>query len=295
MWQVPLFTWYYLAAAAIILVGALLHRRRALSQPPGLRLTDITPAQAAYLDSGERLTVYSSLAALRRLDAVGVTTDRRLTVTGPLPPDASRLDRAVYAAAGSGLSQQWLRADPEVLAAVAEVKRSLEQANLLLGRDVRQSARRGSWLLLGLLALGVARLAIGLVRDVPADHLWVALLLVMLAYLLLVSQIPRRSRAAEAMLVQLRRGHRHLVTSANPDLGGQDTHTVAMTVALFGMSVMSTLDPEMAQEAQDEHGSASAGSTPHAPSGAIGSDGGGSPDYGSGGSGSDGGCGSGGG
>ncbi|MEV4630842.1 TIGR04222 domain-containing membrane protein [Micromonospora sp. NPDC049523] len=290
MWQVPLFTWYYLAAAAVILVGALLHRRRALSQSPGLRLTDITPAQAAYLDSGERLTVYSSLAALRRVDAVGVTADRRLIVTGSLPPDASRLDRAVYAAAESGLSQQWLRADPEVLAAVAEVKRSLEQANLLLGRDVRQSARRGSWLLLGLLAFGVARLGIGLGRGVPVDHLWVALLLVTLAYLLLVSQIPRRSRAAKAMLVQLRRSHRHLVTSASPDLATQDTHTVAMAVALFGMSLMSTLDPEMAQVAQDDHRSASAGGTPHAPSGAIGSEGDGAPDYGSG---SGGGCGSG--
>ena len=108
MWHVPLFIWYYVGTAAIIFVGALLHRRLVLDQPPGLRLTEIAPAQAGYLDSGERLAVYSSLAALRRVDAVGVTADRRFTTTGRLPPDPSRLDEAVYAAAEGGLSEQWL-------------------------------------------------------------------------------------------------------------------------------------------------------------------------------------------
>ncbi|WP_329102095.1 TIGR04222 domain-containing membrane protein [Micromonospora sp. NBC_01699] len=289
MWSVPLFIWYYLGTAAVIVVVALLHRRRVLDQPPGLRLTDLTPAQAAYLDSGERLAVYSSLAALRRADAVGVTADRRLTATGPLPPDASRLDQAVYAAAESGLSQQWLRADPAVLAAVAELKRGLEQANLLLGREVRRSARRGSWLLLGLVALGAARLGIGLGRGAPVDYLWVALALVGIAYLVLIARIPRRSLAADAMLVQLRRGHRHLAPAMKPDLAKQDAGLVAMAVALYGVSVMSTLDPAMAQEARDEHESTYTGST-----GAIGSDFG-SGDSGSSDSGSGGGCGGGGG
>jgi uncharacterized protein (TIGR04222 family) len=291
---IPAFIWFYLGTAAVIVVVALLHRRRVLDQPPGLRLIEITPAQAAYLDSGERLAVYSSLAALRRVDAIAVTADRRLTTTGPLPPWASRLDEAVYAAAESGLSQQWLRADPAVLAAVADVKRGLERANLLLGREIRRSARRGSWLLLALVAVGAARLGIGLGRGAPVDYLWTALALVVIAYLVLIARIPRRSLAADAMLVQLRRGHRHLAPAAKPDLGTADPGLVAMAVALYGVSVMSTLDPEMAQEARDEHESTYTGS-----SGAVGSGGGsgdsGSGDSGSGDSGSGGGCGGGGG
>ena len=265
MWHIPLFIWYYVGTAAIIFVGALLHRRRVLDQPPGLRLTEITPAQAGYLDSGERLAVYSSLAALRRVDAVGVTADRRLTATGPLPPDPSRLDEAVYAAAESGLSQQWLRADPGVLAAVAELKQGLEQANLLLGPKIRRSARRGSWLLLALLAVGAARLGIGLGQGSPVGYLWGALTLVMIAYLVLIARIPRRSLAADFILAQLRRGHRQLAPSANPDLRSQDPHTVAMVVALYGMAAMSTLDPVMAQEAHDEGESTHTG-----PTGAVG-------------------------
>ena len=252
MWHVPLFIWYYLGVAAIVFVGALLHRRRVLDQPSGLPLSEISPAQAGYLDSGERLAVYSSLAALRRADAVGVTADRRLTTTGPLPPEPTRLDTAVYAAAGSGLSQQWLRADPAVQAAVTELKQGLERAGLLLSPEVRRSARRGAWLMLALLAVGVARLAIGLGQGAPVGYLSAALSLVLIAYLVLIARLPRLSLAADAILAQLRRGHRQLAPPVKPDLRSQDRHTVAMVVALYGMGAMSTLDPVMAQEAHDE-------------------------------------------
>ena len=72
----------------------------------------------------------------------------------------------MYAAAESRLSQQWLRADPAVLAAVAELEQGLEQANLLLGPEVRRSARRGAWLLLALLAVG----ALGSGSDSARGH-----------------------------------------------------------------------------------------------------------------------------
>lgn len=261
MRHVPLFIWYYLGTAAIVFVGALVHRRRVLNQPSELRLSEITPAQAGYLDSGERLAVYSSLAALRRVDAVGVTADRRLTVTGPLPAGASRLDKAVYAAAGTGLSQQWLRADPAVQAAVAELRQGLERAGLLLGREVRRSARGGAWLMLGLLAVGAARLGIGIGQDTPVGYLWLALALVGAAYLTLIARIPRRSLTASAILVQLRRSNRKLAPAAKPDLRGQDPDTVAMAVALYGVTVISTLDPEMAREAEDEHRPTYSGTT----------------------------------
>ncbi|MFK3982328.1 TIGR04222 domain-containing membrane protein [Micromonospora sp. NPDC050397] len=261
MRHVPLFIWYYLGTAAIVFVGALVHRRRVLDQPSELRLDEITPAQAGYLDSGERLAVYSALAALRRVDAVGVTADRRLTVTGPLPPGASRLDQAVYAAAGTGLSQQWLRADPAVQGAVVELRQGLERAGLLLGREVRRSARGGAWLMLVLLAVGAARLGIGIGQGAPVGYLWLALALVGAAYLALIARIPRRSLTASAILVQLRRANRKLAPAARPDLREQDPDAVAMAVALYGVGVISTLDPEMAREADDERRSAYSGPT----------------------------------
>lgn len=141
MWSTSAFLWAYLAAGALLVVGALVHRQRLLSGPR-TGVDDIDPQQAAYLNNGERTAVYASLAGLRCADAVGLTPAGRLTVTGPLPTPATVLDRAIYAAAEAGRPQQALRADPALQEAVAGLKLGLEQAGMLL--DPGNGALRAS-------------------------------------------------------------------------------------------------------------------------------------------------------
>ncbi|MBF9132954.1 TIGR04222 domain-containing membrane protein, partial [Plantactinospora sp. S1510] len=263
MWSlvIPTFVLAYLGTAAAVFVGALVHRRRVLEQPPRLGLKDLHPQQVGYLHLGERLAVYASLAGLRAAGAVRMNRDKRtLRVDRPLPAAATALDRAVYAAATDGVAQQALRADPRVVGAVGEVRDELERAGLLLGPEARRKARRGAWLLLALLAVGVVRISFGTSDGRLVGYLGGSVLLTLVGFHVLVARIPRRSRAADAMLDQLRRTHRHLDADHRPALATYGP-AAATAVALFGTVVLGYLDKDMGHEAYVEHEDVYTGST----------------------------------
>ncbi|MFC6020033.1 TIGR04222 domain-containing membrane protein [Plantactinospora solaniradicis] len=264
MWSVviPTFVLAYLGTAAAVFVGALLHRRHVLEQPPRLGLEDLNPQQIGYLHLGERLAVYSSLAGLRAAEAVRMNRDKRtLRASRSLPAVATTLDRAVYAAATEGVAQQALRADPRVVEAVGEVRSEVERAGLLLGPEVRRKARRGAWLMLALLAVGVIRISFGTSDGRLVGYLGGSVLLTLVGFYVLVARIPRRGRAADAMLDQLRRTHRHLGVDHRPALRTYGPTAAGMAVALFGTGVLGYLDRNMGHEAYVEHEDIYTGST----------------------------------
>lgn len=288
---IPTFIWVYLGVALLIFAGALAYRRRVLSRPVPYRAPQLLPQPAAYLNNGERTAVYTSLAALRCADAIGLTPGRRLTAHRPLPAPATSLDHAIYEAAERGVPLQELRDDPAVQAAVADLKGELERAGLLLDPRTRWKARRGAWLLLALLAAGVVRFATGSGAGVPVGYLGGAILAVVAMHLYLIARIPRRSRAGDMALAELYRGNRYLAPARRPAFDVYGPRAAGMAVALYGTAALWTLDRAMAEEAGIEGAALSTGPT-GAP-GASSSCGGGSGGCGGGGGG--GGCGGGGG
>ncbi|MGX7674761.1 TIGR04222 domain-containing membrane protein [Plantactinospora sp. DSM 117369] len=294
MWflSIPMLVWAYLGVAAAVFVGAWVYRRKVVNGPVGLGAGELKPEQVGYLQSGERLAVYASLAGLRCAGVVRLSHKRkRLRAYGSLPAGATPLDRAVYAAAATRVPQQQLRADPGVVEAVDLLREELERMRLLLPPRVRRAARRGVWTMLVLVAVGSARLAVAASNGRPAGYLAVALTLAIVGYLVLVARIPRRSLVADRMMDELTRTYAHLHPDQRPALTTYGPTAAGMGVALFGTRLLRQLDRDMGVEAHIEHRGTEA-----APSGTVGWWGGfGGYNYGDGGGGGSDGGGSGGG
>ncbi|HEU4426894.1 MAG TPA: TIGR04222 domain-containing membrane protein, partial [Pilimelia sp.] len=164
----PTFLLVFVSAAAAITVGAMVHRRILFAGPRDVPLTELGPQQAAYLNGGERLAVYSSVGALRTAGSIGTTPDGALLAqTGSMPAGVTPLDQAVYNAAGSQVRPKSLTRHPWVRAALDQLRHSLEQSGLALNPHVRQAARYGPLLLLALLTVGMARVVAGVSNDKP--------------------------------------------------------------------------------------------------------------------------------
>ncbi|GAB3974883.1 TIGR04222 domain-containing membrane protein [Plantactinospora veratri] len=299
MWSlgIPTSVWVYLGTAVAVFGTVWTYRRRLLRQPSRLERGDLVPQQVGYLHAGERLAVYAALAGLRAAEAVRLTPARTLSANGPLAPGATALDKAVHAAAGAGVAQQALRADPRVVAAVGRIRDELEEAGLLLGPAASRRVRRGARLMLLLVVIGVAGISGDLVGGRSPGWLGLATLAVFGGYLLLIAKLPRVSVAAEVLLGQLRRTYDHLGPQHRPALTTYGPTATAMAVALFGTDVLGQLDPEMGAEAYVEHRALDTGPTGAPGSGYAGYGGAdsGSGDAGGGGCGSGSGCGGGGG
>ncbi|ROT33106.1 TIGR04222 domain-containing membrane protein [Micromonospora sp. HM5-17] len=251
--SIPLFVGAYLGLAAVVFALAAVHRRRVIAGPVRVRPADLRPEQVGYLNAGARLAVYAALTRLRAVGAVRVVgRGPRLRTPRPLPADATPLEKAVYTAAGDLVTQQGLRADTAVVAAVGEIRDGLVELGLLLGPRTRRSARRGAWVMLGLVAVGAVRWTLGLGAGRPSLYSGLATLLVAVGFVVLATRIPRESAAAGAMLAELRRAHQHLHPDQRPALATYGPAAAALGVALFGTGVLWYLDPVMGSEALAE-------------------------------------------
>ena len=278
----PQFRWIYLG---LLVIGTLLaiYLRRSGSGPDRAdRLP--TPSEAALLAEGPDRAVYAAVAGLRAAGAIGPGPGGRLACTGPLPPDASRLDGAVFEAARRGVPVRALWSDPLVASALIEVRASAANAGWLLDAAGRRRARLGGLSLLGLALLGFLRIAAGAVNQRPAGFtLFLTLLTLMLAVAFLIS-VPPTSRAGRAALAQLRSRNAHLYPRQSPAWATYGSTGAALGVAIYGTAAIWAADPSFA-DATGLPGPSDSGST------STGGDGG----WGDGGGGGGGGCGGGGG
>ncbi|MDG4814310.1 TIGR04222 domain-containing membrane protein [Micromonospora sp. WMMD956] len=245
----PTFLGFYLLAGLVVVIGAILHRQRVLAGPPNVRKRKLGPQQVAYLNGGDQLAVWTSLGGLRGTGVVGVRADRRLAVGGPLPAGVTPLDRAVHHAANQGLYARELGRDRWVAQALDQLRQGLEQQGLALTAAQRHAARRGSYLLFGLVVLGLFRIVAGLSNNRPVGFLVVAVIPLAIASAL-IARVPRRTRAADRALHELRRKNVHLAPAAGPAYATYGAAGAAMGVALFGTATLWAMDPGFAEQAE---------------------------------------------
>ncbi|MDW5328131.1 TIGR04222 domain-containing membrane protein [Plantactinospora sp. KLBMP9567] len=295
-WDVPgpVFLTLYLTIAGLVLLGTLLHRLVGFAgrRPPGAER--LHPVQLAWLSGGDRLAVHATLGGLRAAGAVGTTPQHRLTQTGPLPIRATLLDAAIHRAAAQGIRGRALDNEPRVRAALADLRADLARSGLALSPSARPVARIGPVLLLGLVAVGLARLVAGLAGGQPVGYLGLSLLVLAPTSVVLLCAVPRRTRAANALLRDLRGQHQHLAPRHSPAYATYGAAGAALGIALFGTAALVEFDPAFAVEAEVQRamsGSAAGGSGWTAGSTGDGSGGDSSGGGGSGGGGCGGGCG----
>ena len=274
----------YLAALVVVFVIAIAVRAAAVRGSGDGSTRPPTAAELALYTEGPTHAIYTSLAALRLINAIDVGPQQRLSAIGSIPPGMSSLDQAVFDAASRGVPVHHLGSDQRVRAALDEVRRSVDRAGWLLTEAERSRARTGLWLLLGLLALGVARLVAGVANDRPVGYLVIVLVVAGLATIPF-ARVPVLSATGKRTMAQQRQAYRHLSPDAAPAWGTYGFAGVAMGVALFGTSALWAVDPAFAETASITNRTISSSS-----SSSGGGDGGGSGG-GDGGGGCGGGCG----
>ncbi|KAB1108986.1 TIGR04222 domain-containing membrane protein, partial [Micromonospora aurantiaca] len=245
----PVFLRWYLLLAVVLVVGAIVYRRRMLAGTAVTAYGDLGPQQVAYLNGGDQLAVWAALGGLRHSGAVGVRPDRRLTTGGPLPAGATPLDQAVHHAASRGLRTRELAADEWVRRALDDLRDGLVRRGLALDQERRRTLRRGALLVGALLAIGIVRAVSGLLNDRPTGWLLLSLFPLGLAFVLL-NRVPWRTRAATAALNDMRRRHAWLRPAAGPAYSTYGATDVALGVALFGTATLWTMDPGFAEQAE---------------------------------------------
>jgi uncharacterized protein (TIGR04222 family) len=255
----PAFLRGYLAAAAVVLIGTLVYRHRVLRGSPATPSSSIGAQAAAYLNGGAKLAVYASLGGLRTAGAIGVSADRRLRQAGSLPADATPLDQAVYNAAGQRLRPRDLIRHDWVTDAAHRLRSEVERAGLLATADQRRAARVGPLILLGLVALGIARLVAGTANDRPAGYLILVLLVLTPATVLLLLRTPRRTRAGDDVLRRMRVDHAYLAPSQRPSWSTYGPSGAVAGVALFGAGALWAADPSFAAAVEVQRRAAASG------------------------------------
>ncbi|MEV0329914.1 TIGR04222 domain-containing membrane protein [Micromonospora echinospora] len=285
----PAFATGYLILAALLALGSTLHRAWLFDGRRAPGFDHLGPQQAAYLNGGARLAVYSTIGALRSVGAVGADRRKLLRATGPLPAGATPLDQAVHHAASRGVRTSDLPQDHWVATALGQLRQDLESRGLALDADRRRAARFGPALLFLLLFVGVVRLFAGIRNDQPVGFLVAIMVVLAVIFVVQVARVPYRTRAGKTALNNLRAHYRYLTPSASPAYGTYGAAGAAMGVALFGTATLWAVDPAFADAAEIQRTSATS-------SGSSGGCGGGSGggDSGSGGDGGGGGCGGGG-
>ncbi|SCL19271.1 TIGR04222 domain-containing protein [Micromonospora pallida] len=291
----PAFLAGYLTVAVLVVVGSAIHRAWLFKghQQPGF--DHLGPQQAAYLNGGARLAVYSSIGALRSVGAVGADRRRLLRATGPLPAGATPLDQAVYQAASRGVRSRDLPQDHWVATALGQLRQDLENRGLAIDAGRRRAARFGPVLLTVLLFVGMLRLFAGFDNDQPVGFLVVSLIVLVVISAVQARRVPYQTRAGRTALRNLRAHYQYLTPSTAPAYATYGAAGTAMGVALFGAATLWAADPTFAQEAEIQRqaagSSGSSGGCGGGDSGGGGGDSGGGSSCGGGGGCGGGGCG----
>ncbi|HEX5540475.1 MAG TPA: TIGR04222 domain-containing membrane protein [Micromonospora sp.] len=242
----PTFLALFLALSALVLLASVTHRARLFAGRNAPVHHRITAQQAAHLNDGDELALYAALGGLRAAGAIDVAKGA-LIASGPLPAGATRLDQAIHEAARLRIMSQELLVDPGVTAALAQLRRELEAADLALSPATRRVARIGPLLLVVLLLVGVARLISS--TDKPVGFLLLSLAALFVLCLIQLMHVPSVTCSARRLLKELRTQHSHLTPRNRPAYRTYGADLAAMGVALFGVAALRVLDPAFAQTA----------------------------------------------
>src|SRR5262245_24238499 len=172
-------TWYGVAVIALLAISLVVRYVALAGRSPGRtpgrpsgRSRTPSASEIALIIEGRSRAVHASLTALLVADAINVEPGSTLRATSP-SASMSPLDAAVYDAVVRGRPLNDISWDARVRAALAEVESTVRSHGWLLTSAARARAEVGTWLLLALTVVGVARMVAvvmdgGTVRDFSA-------------------------------------------------------------------------------------------------------------------------------
>lgn len=241
----PAFLALYLILLMFALVVAILFRRFLVAVGEGQSMPTISldPYEAAFLSGGGNAVIDTAISMLvqkKVLKAASVT--RSLAASGPLPRDAHPVERAVYhAVARSSTPVQEVRA--AAWWGVEEIAERLKAMGLVLS-DARWRAARSvpTVILAAVLALGIAKIFVGLSRNRPVFLLVILSLVTVVIALVFFMARPRTTPLGEHTLMQLKLNNAALQTTARSRPQMLTPGDMAYAIGLFGVAALPFAD-----------------------------------------------------
>jgi uncharacterized protein (TIGR04222 family) len=243
-WHGPEFLVLYFTLLIIAVVAAVLLRLRLRGPGDALRAEqippDLHPLEVAYLVGGSKAVTDSAIAMLVQRGSLAVQGNK-LVASSLAPQDVTPLEDAVYRAVAK--KKTVAKVGP-VRKSVKDLTRSaisrLQQLGLVPTDEQAASARKiPALLLVALLALGVAKIAVGIDRNRPVEVLvFLCAITFVFAVLFLVIR-PRRTGRGALLLERLKERHAALRTTARSAAGSAQLTPADATLAfaLFGPAI----------------------------------------------------------
>lgn len=257
----PQFLWGYgvLSLAAALWIAQ--HWQRMLGPQADERdgeMPDLGLYELATLGEGPQLTITSAATQLHRDGVIkaSLVEQGALEVAGELDADADPVERAVFETVRSEqpITAQSMRTKVAESDPLQAMTAELERDGLLVAPASVMWLARRVLLIGGLLALlGIVRAVAGALGGQPVGWIILATILMLVATVWLVGNVPSATRRGRAKLARWRDAHDDL--RRNP-IGGQ----CALAAALFGGAALWLAAPDIASAlGVEREGASSAG------------------------------------
>ncbi len=241
----PEFLKFYLFLVVFSFIAALISRW--LLRAPGGDMSHLVPGldpfEAAYLAGGPRMVVHTAIAALVHGNALKLkSASQTFSIANPLAGRPHQIERAVYHLVEYGTtSLSGIRESATVI--TAHIRDKLLGANLVLSTGKAITARIApAMLMLATLAVGIAKIEIGVSRNRPVGYLVFICVVVGAATLIMSLIRVRNTRAGSAVMGRLRDRNAALRTAVGtaPERVGHED--LALAIALFGPAILASND-----------------------------------------------------
>lgn len=239
----------YLLLCVVGVTGALRCRWRILARRPSTDpADDLDPYLVAYLGGGRHLALLAALSSLYVGGYVD-THEHRCRRLEPVPVGhRAPVEEAVLAETERPVSRLELSRSPSVCSATADLGAELVRRGLLLTDKQRGALRRWTYVLVGMLGLGCARL----VAEVSAGRFTPALATAVVGLVSMMCwwgwQARWLSSPGRRELARLRAAHEHLSPAMSPAWPANGVDAAAMGVALFGAGAVWRSAPGFAND-----------------------------------------------
>jgi uncharacterized protein (TIGR04222 family) len=231
-WPATAFLSFYCIGALLLWVGSRVWLRHLMRSLPAVPVNEpLLPLDVAFLAGGARRVAETCITDALVNGVLQFDPSSRRLIRGGTRNVDTHSELADATANGQGLDRD---AAFRVAAPAAErVRRKLEQLGYCLEpSQTKEITTRTAWLLQLWLILGVLKIAVGIMGDMPVGLLIVVCVLIGLAVANRRGTSLILSVSGEQALAQVRKRHQRLQRAPQ-------NHELALAVALVGMSILS--------------------------------------------------------
>jgi len=237
-----LFLVFFLCALGVAhVVGRLLVRMCRARHASSVPAPQLAPLETAYLAGGPARAVDAALVGLLRHDVIAVQAGGGGFAPGKSPgAGLSGLQADLYReiARRGGAIEKLRRVRSAALAGM-ETRLANDRLLLAASAEERRCVQRALAVPVALvIALGVAKVAVGIGRGKPVLLLVILLIVAAIIFAVKVWKLPLRSSKGETALEKLRRRNAALQTTAKRRSADLDEASLMLAVGLFGTQAL---------------------------------------------------------